>query len=96
MTGHSSVTHKGDRIMAPFPLLPPRRGEKPPQSRLPELEAVQVPVLIVQGESDRFGMPPEGLDRRVVRVAGDHGLKADPTAVGEAVADWLSALPIAA
>ena len=43
-----------------FPLLPPRRGDKPPQSRLPELEAVELPVLVVQGESDRFGMPPLG------------------------------------
>jgi predicted alpha/beta-hydrolase family hydrolase len=78
-----------------FPLLPPRRGDKPPQSRLPELEAVEVPVLVVQGKSDRFGMPPEGPDRRVVKVAGDHGLKADTGAVGEAVAAWLSVLPIA-
>jgi predicted alpha/beta-hydrolase family hydrolase len=78
-----------------FPLLPPRRGDKPPQSRLPELEAVEVPVLVVQGETDRFGMPPEGPGRRVVEVAGDHGLKADTGAVGEAVAAWLSALPIA-
>jgi uncharacterized protein len=78
-----------------FPLLPPRRGDKPPKSRLPELEAVEVPVLVVQGENDRFGMPPEGPDRRVVKVAGDHGLKADTGAVGEAVGAWLSALPIA-
>jgi uncharacterized protein len=76
-----------------FPLVPPRRGDKPPQSRLPELEAVEVPVLVVQGESDRFGMPPEGARRRVVKVAGDHGLKADTEAVGEAVAAWLSSLP---
>jgi predicted alpha/beta-hydrolase family hydrolase len=75
-----------------FPLLPPRRGEKPPQSRLPELEAVKVPVLIVQGENDRFGMPPEGPDRRVVEVRGDHGLKSDPDAIGGAVAAWLSGL----
>ena len=78
-----------------FPLLPPRRGDKPPKSRLPELEAVEVPVLVVQGENDRFGMPPEGRDRRVVKVAGDHGLKADTGAVGEAVAAWLSVVPIA-
>lgn len=78
-----------------FPLLPPRRGDKQPQSRLPELEAVEVPVLVVQGESDRFGMPPEAPDRKVMKVAGDHGLKADTGAVGEAVADWLSVLPIA-
>ena len=77
-----------------FPLTPPRRGERPPQSRLPELEAVDVPVLVVQGENDRFGMPPEGPSRRVVKVAGDHGLKADSEAIGGAVADWLRSLPI--
>jgi uncharacterized protein len=76
-----------------FPLVPPRRGDKPPQSRLPELEAVSVPLLVVQGESDRFGMPPEGERRQVVKVAGDHGLKADTEAVGDAVATWLSSLP---
>ena len=77
-----------------FPLLPPRRGDRPPQSRLPELEAVDVPVLVVQGESDRFGMPPEGPNRKVVKVRGDHGLKADTEAVAAAVADWLGRLPM--
>jgi uncharacterized protein len=77
-----------------FPLLPPRRGSKPPQSRLPELEAVGLPVLVVQGTSDRFGMPPEGPQRKVVEVAGDHGLKADTGAVADAVAAWLADLPI--
>jgi uncharacterized protein len=78
-----------------FPLVPPRRGDKPPQSRLPELDAVTVPVLVVQGESDRFGMPPEGPNRRVVKVQGDHGLKSDTEAVGDAVAEWLVELPTA-
>jgi uncharacterized protein len=75
-----------------FPLEPPRRGDNPSQSRLPELEAVKVPVLVVQGASDRFGMPPEGPKRRVVKVPGDHGLKADTEAVSVAVADWLGNL----
>jgi predicted alpha/beta-hydrolase family hydrolase len=75
-----------------FPLLPPRRGEKPPQSRLPELEAVDLPVLVVQGTSDRFGMPPPGPNREVVQVAGDHGLKADTDAIGGAVRAWLAEL----
>ena len=60
-----------------FPLEPPRRAGKPPQSRLEELEALEVPVLVVQGERDPFGMPPEGPGRTVARVPGDHGLKAD-------------------
>ena len=79
-----------------FPLLPPRRGDKPPQSRLPELEAVNVPVLVVQGESDRFGMPPEGSNREVAPVPGDHGLKADPSAVADAVRRWLANLALPA
>jgi predicted alpha/beta-hydrolase family hydrolase len=74
-----------------FPLVPPRRGDKPPESRIGELDAVSVPVLVVQGESDRFGMPPPGKDRQVVKVAGDHGLKADLEAVAAAVRDWLAA-----
>ena len=73
-----------------FPLLPPRRG-KPPVSRLPELDAVTVPVLVVQGERDRFGMPPGSATRKVVQVPGDHSLRADPEAVAAAVREWLSA-----
>jgi predicted alpha/beta-hydrolase family hydrolase len=72
-----------------FPLEPPRRAGKPPQSRLPELEAVTVPTLVVQGMRDRFGMPPPGPAREVVKVQGDHGLKADPDGVGAAIRAWL-------
>jgi uncharacterized protein len=87
-TGASAV------LCLAFPLVPPRRGEKPPQSRLPELDAVTVPVLVVQGESDRFGMPPEGPNRQVVKVRGDHGLKSDPEAIEGAVRAWLRALRV--
>jgi uncharacterized protein len=73
-----------------FPLQPPRRAGKPPQSRLPELEAVTLPTLVVQGERDPFGIPPPGPSREVVTVRGDHGLKADPEAVAAAVQRWLS------
>jgi hypothetical protein len=72
-----------------FPLEPPRRAGKPPQSRLAELDAVTVPMLIVQGERDPFGMPPPGLTREVVHVPGDHGLKTDLDAVAAAVRGWL-------
>jgi uncharacterized protein len=77
-----------------FPLLPPRRGNKRPESRLPELDAVQVPVLVVQGESDRFGMPPDGPNRRVAKVRGDHGLKSDDEGIAAAVRAWLSTLSV--
>jgi uncharacterized protein len=81
-----------------FPLLPPRRRSatgqgKEPQSRLPELEAVPVPTLVVQGVRDQFGMPPPGPGRTVVQVTGDHSLRSDLPAVSEAVGVWLAALP---
>ena len=72
-----------------FPVHPPGRPEK---TRLDELDAVEVPALVVQGERDPFGMPPPAPGREVVVVNGDHGLKADLDAVGAAVGDWLSRL----
>jgi predicted alpha/beta-hydrolase family hydrolase len=72
-----------------FPLEPPQRGDKPRPSRLGELDAVRVPTLVVQGERDPFGMPPAGPSRRVAKVHGDHGLKADLPAVEEVVRTWL-------
>jgi predicted alpha/beta-hydrolase family hydrolase len=73
-----------------FPLQPPRRsGAAPTQSRLPELDAVTVPTLIVQGERDRFGIPPATSLRTVVQVPGDHSLRTDPDAVRAAVRGWL-------
>jgi uncharacterized protein len=68
-----------------FPLRPPRAT----QSRLPELDAVRVPTLVVQGTRDPFGMPPPAAHRVVVQVPGDHGLKKDVQAVAEAVRTWL-------
>jgi predicted alpha/beta-hydrolase family hydrolase len=72
-----------------FPLLPPRRSGTPAQSRLPELDAVTVPVLVVQGERDPFGMPPSAAQRRVAQVPGDHSLRTDLDAVAAAVRAWL-------
>jgi uncharacterized protein len=69
-----------------FPVHPPGRPEK---TRLSELDAVEVPVLVVQGERDPFGMPPPGTNRTVAVVAGDHGLKSDRAALAAAVRDWL-------
>jgi uncharacterized protein len=73
-----------------FPLRPPRRsGAKPAPDRLPELEAVTVPVLVVQGVRDPFGMPPAARLRTVAQVQGDHSLRTDLTAVEDAVRTWL-------
>jgi uncharacterized protein len=73
-----------------FPLQPPRRSAAgPAQSRLPELDAVSVPMLVVQGASDPFGMPPPGPRRTVVEVPGNHSLRTDLDAVADAVGGWL-------
>jgi uncharacterized protein len=72
-----------------FPLHAPGRGDDPKASRIAELDGVKVPTLVVQGERDPFGMPPPGRNRTIVKVAGDHGLKADLDAVAAAVRSWL-------
>jgi predicted alpha/beta-hydrolase family hydrolase len=76
-----------------FPLHPPRRPEK---SRAAELRGVAVPLLVVQGERDAFGRPPEvtealvGHPGRVHAVPGDHALTRDVDAVVAAALDWLA------
>lgn len=72
-----------------FPVHAPGRPDK---TRQHELDAVELPVLVVQGERDPFGMPADGPARRVVVVAGNHSLSADLEAVGTAVRGWLSQL----
>ena len=68
-----------------FPVHPPGRPEK---SRLDELDEVMVPVLVVQGERDPFGLPPAAPNRTVVQVPGTHALRSAST-VEETVSAWL-------
>jgi predicted alpha/beta-hydrolase family hydrolase len=74
-----------------FPLQPARRATAPapPPSRLPELDAVIVSTLVVQGARDPFGIPPSAPHRRVVEVPGDHTLRTDLGAVADAIRAWL-------
>jgi predicted alpha/beta-hydrolase family hydrolase len=69
-----------------FPLRPPGRDV----TREGELDEVRVPVLVVQGASDPFGMPSPGPTRTVVTVAGNHSLRTDLGSVQTAVREWLS------
>src|SRR5262249_41733913 len=69
-----------------FPLHPPGRPEK---SRLAELEGVQLATLVVQGEKDPFGIPPEGPSRTVTLIPGTHSLRS-AAAVEAAVSAWLA------
>jgi predicted alpha/beta-hydrolase family hydrolase len=80
-------------ICLAFPLVPPRRDPaRQVPSRLPELDAVTVPTLVVQGERDPFGVPPAAKQRTVVVVTGDHSLRSDVPAVRDAVGSWLREL----
>jgi predicted alpha/beta-hydrolase family hydrolase len=73
-----------------FPLLAPRRRDGTRPSRLDELEAVTVPVLVIQGATDPFGMPPTAPNRTVIEVVGDHSLRKDHAAIAAAARAWLT------
>jgi len=70
-----------------FPVHPPGR---PDRSRLDELDGVNVPVLVVQGERDPFGRPEPAAGRKVMLVPGDHSLKTDLATLERTVAAWLA------
>ena len=80
-------THASGVLCLAFPLHPPGRPEK---TRQDELDAVEVPVLVVQGASDPFGMPAPAGNRTVVTVAGNHSLRSDIGAIRTAVSEWLA------
>jgi predicted alpha/beta-hydrolase family hydrolase len=69
-----------------FPVHPPGQPDK---LRTAELDAVPVPVLVVQGDHDPFGMPGQQRGRTIVVVPGDHALKRQTALVGSTVVDWL-------
>jgi predicted alpha/beta-hydrolase family hydrolase len=69
-----------------FPVHPPG---KPDRSRMPELDGVTVPTLVVQGESDPFGMPGPGQHREIVVLPGDHSLKKGAKTIARTVEEWL-------
>jgi uncharacterized protein len=73
-----------------FPVHPPGRASDPSKSRQPELDAVPVPTLVVQGDRDPFGMPRGSATCTVVTVSGNHSLKSDLQGVSAAVQHWLA------
>jgi predicted alpha/beta-hydrolase family hydrolase len=89
----AAATRAAAVLCLAFPLVPPPpRSGGPPKSRQGELDAVEVPTLVVQGAGDRFGQPPPGPNREVVTVPGDHRLSTDLDAVCDAVRRWLAEL----
>jgi predicted alpha/beta-hydrolase family hydrolase len=70
-----------------FPLHPPGRPEK---TRVDELRAAGVEVLVVNGERDPFGVPDPADAAEVAVLPGErHDLGKDPAAVGRAAGPWL-------
>jgi predicted alpha/beta-hydrolase family hydrolase len=84
----AEATRAAGVLCLAFPLQPPQGRP----SRLPELDAVAVPTLVVQGTRDHFGMPSAAPGRTVAPVAADHALRTDLDAVRSAVRSWLRAL----
>jgi len=73
-----------------FPLHPPGHPER---SRAGELAAAGVPVLVINGSRDPFGVPAASTAVQVVVLEGEtHALSRRPEAVGEAAGSWLHGL----
>lgn len=85
----ASAGHAAGVLALAFPLHPPGHPER---SRVDELAEPTVPVLVVQGERDPFGMPPAAVGRRIVVVAGDHSLRGAAEPIRLAVTAFLSTL----
>jgi uncharacterized protein len=83
----AAATGAGAVLCLAFPVHPPGRPEK---SRIDELDGVKVPVFVVQGDRDPFGMPPKKRGRTVHVVEGDHSLRKGVAAYAATAADWLA------
>ncbi|WP_433323406.1 alpha/beta hydrolase family protein [Spirillospora sp. CA-294931] len=74
-------------IALAFPLVPPWN---PAASRVDELRSAGVPVLVVSGDKDQFGVPAPADAAEVVVLPGErHDLDRNPAAVGAAAEPWL-------
>lgn len=70
-----------------FPLHPPG---KPERSRAAELRGCAVPVLVINGDRDPFGVPdPEDADTLIVRPGERHDLAKDPAGIAAIAVHWV-------
>lgn len=73
-----------------FPVHPPG---KPELSRLAELDSAGVPVLVIQGDRDPFGMPPPAVGRELRVINGaDHALRRELPAIAAAVTRFVTSV----
>ncbi len=84
----AAASGAGAVVALAFPLRPPQRPER---SRAAELLMAGVPVLVVNGDRDPFGVP-EGGGAVVVHVVpgADHSLRKEAAQVAGVVTAWLS------
>ncbi len=94
-------------LLIAFPLVPPGKGHKPTTSRAPELAIPLrsgIPTLVMQGQRDRFGGPPDieqavlDVDSPHARVRirayhGDHGVSRDLPALVDEVRGFVDSIP---
>ncbi|GAA4549424.1 alpha/beta family hydrolase [Pseudonocardia xishanensis] len=72
-----------------FPVHPPGKPEK---HRMAEIDGVEVPVLVVQGARDPFGMLESTDTRTVVVVEGDHSLRKANAEIERVLPEFLDRL----
>ena len=80
-------------IALAFPLHPPGKAGMPEKSRAAELRSAGVPVLVINGDRDPFGVPdPADADQLVVLEGETHNLSGHRAAIVGAVGSWLGKL----
>jgi predicted alpha/beta-hydrolase family hydrolase len=83
-------------IALAFPLHPPGKAGVPEKSRAGELRSAGVPVLVINGDRDPFGVPDAAdADRLVVLKGETHTLSKQRAAIVEAITSWLTELNLA-
>jgi predicted alpha/beta-hydrolase family hydrolase len=83
-------------IALAFPLHLPGKADVPEKSRAGELRSARVPVLVINGDRDPFGVPDAAdADRLVVLKGETHSLSKQRAAIAEAITSWLTELKLA-
>jgi uncharacterized protein len=77
-------------IALAFPLHPPGKAGDPARSRAGELRSAGVPVLVINGERDPFGIPDASDAAKLVVLAGQaHALSGRADMITAEVGAWL-------
>jgi len=80
-----------------FPLHPPGKAGDPARSRAGELRSAGVPVLVINGERDPFGIPDEAdVDTVIVLPGQTHALSGQAEAITAATSSWLRDVVVSA